>query len=57
MDHFNAPSFFSPSATTATTKRKIDWPVVVVAVAAVSTVVWSYALFRTVAQLVQFAVS
>lgn len=57
MDNSNAPPFLSPAAATATTKRKFDWPILVVATAAVSTIVWSYALFRTVTQLVQFALS
>jgi hypothetical protein len=57
MDNSNAPSFLSEATGVSNTKRGIGWPAIVVALAAVSTIVWTFALFRTAAQILQFAVS
>lgn len=57
MEKLNSQQFVTEAALPKSEGRKIDWPVVVVVLAAVSTIAWAYLLLRIFIELVQVAIS
>jgi hypothetical protein len=57
MDKLNSQNILTDAAVSKGEARKIDWAVVVVVLAAVSTIAWSYVLLQIFIQIVRVGIS